>query len=1340
MEEDPKAWGAEAVDESPAAWGAAEVRPAESPEQWGAVPEEPKGFKDLSRNDELVIERPALGDIRATTRGGPPVRFAPLSEQAAALGLEASAGWEHANTAPMPILRPKPGLQEEVDASGDKQQRLAMGMGQSVADSVNWFASPMGVATLGIGALPRLAQRIFAGLFLAKMVKDAPEIATELGTELGKPEEERDYQKIGQLTGAGVQTLGFAPLLGAHAFAPKALGGVTGRMLERQVEKAKLPGVEEAAVEGGTPIEMRIDQPTAEQVPAAAVQPELPLEGSVDPFAGPPDGGARAGPDVQTPAVEAPVAGEVVTHSMGSSSSAMPVPAAVPAPTAAPAPLRPTPLPGPVSAFLKDVDAFRSATAPQTSGPVARFAGNLLRFLNAQMANRMLRADESLKAFRSDFDRTPVPKGYRYAPGDPLPRNYRFIDAYEGGSAAGLGLEEAKATREFKKVNDQWLDRVHALGTGALETLVENYFPHLWKDPEAAKLALVKILAKAPLEGPKSFLKKRTHQLFRDGLAAGLEPVHDNPVDLFLLKHREVERFILGKTFVNEMKAAGLLKFVHVFEKEPLGYATVNDRAFTVYGPPTVEIKEAFDAGMRAKTYEVLDKIGMPHERKARIGGKRWGYAQYQKDVPGTERLVTKFGGPPDVIWHELGHGIDNRYPQLRERLFEGKAKQTELRALADLRFEGQTPSKSYKRYVRSTEEKMAVVLQAYLHAPEKMRSVAPTIMGELRKFLGEHPELAGIEEIRPTLKLGVGKTEISHGGLLKLGNWYMPAEAAKVVNNYLSPGLQKFGIYNTLRSTSNILNAAQLGLSAFHLGFTSLDAAVSRLAVGLEDVSRGKLLRGAGTLASVPISPITNIMRGAKLRAEVLRPGSGTPEVQQMVKGLEAAGGRVGQDAFWQTQYTRRMLRAFHEATASGYIKGVISAPFALVEQAMRPIMEYVVPRQKLGVFADMARREIERLGPNADPAAVREAMRKAWDSVDNRMGQLVYDNLFYNRVVKDLALLSFRAYGWQLGKYRELGGAVIDVAQQAKALARGERPQLTHRMAYALALPILVGTMGAMTQYLMTGKKPADWRDYFMPRTGEVDENGREVRISLPSYMKDTIAIAKHPVTSTAHSLNPMISMTSDLLSNRDYYDTRIFNPDDPLAQKLKDVGLFLGKQFIPFSVQGLIKLREDAAPLQKQVLPFFGIVPTPKRVTMTSAETMAAEAMAERMPKGSRTKEQFDRSKLIKEVVAGMKGDAGRQDEALGKYRDGMSNAVLNANSMATMMERMKYTPLQFQVQHLDSERAMRVWRVADPAERQQIYSIIGSKVTSSKTVPPNLKAKWVEELNAGMARKN
>jgi DNA repair protein RadC len=90
------------------------------------------------------------------------------------------------------------------------------------------------------------------------------------------------------------------------------------------------------------------------------------------------------------------------------------------------------------NAFLQDINRLRGNVAPQTIGPDARYVGNLMRMLNAKMANEMLRADEALKQFRNDFDRTPLPKNWQYDPRLPLPRNLAFIDAYESGTQGAM--------------------------------------------------------------------------------------------------------------------------------------------------------------------------------------------------------------------------------------------------------------------------------------------------------------------------------------------------------------------------------------------------------------------------------------------------------------------------------------------------------------------------------------------------------------------------------------------------------------------------------------------------------------------------------------------------------------------------------------------------------------------------------------------------------------------------------------------------------------------------------------------------------------------------------------
>src|SRR5260221_1033701 len=116
---------------------------------------------------------------------------------------------------------------------------------------------------------------------------------------------------------------------------------------------------------------------------------------------------------------------------------------------------------------------------------------------------------------------------------------------------------------------------------------------------------------------------------------------------------------------------------------------------------------------------------------------------------------------------------------------------------------------------------------------------------------------------------------------------------------------------------------------------------------------------------------------------------------------------------------------------------------------------MDKFVPWQKLGIFADLARFELERLPQGAPRNQVREVMGRAWDSVDNGMGMLRYDNLFWEKWIKDMAMVSMRSVGWNIGTLRELGGGGMDLAKAIANKGMGKHSEFTHRAAYTLALP---------------------------------------------------------------------------------------------------------------------------------------------------------------------------------------------------------------------------------------------------------------------------------------------
>ncbi len=960
---------------------------------------------------------------------------------------------------------------------------------------------------------------------------------------------------------------------------------------------------------------------------------------------------------------------------------------------------------------------IQALLAPQTAGDQARTAANMLREHGATLAQRTDRAVAALKEAR------------KYFQSQSREDNLAFMDAVEQGTPqADPQLQQFSGL--MRKMLDGRLKEVQKLGR--LKQFIEDYFPHIWKDPGKASSIIGRILGKRPLEGTKSFLKKRTIPTIKEGIEQGLEPVSDNPVDLVLLKLREMDKWILARRTLNEMKTKDLVKYVPVHQHAPDGYGKIDDPIARIYGPPTITIQEAFDKVLREKALDLADTLGITHERLVSLGkgqgkgpigggggGRTWG-----QSIEGAGKIRTRFGGPDFVILHEIGHQLDERYglgkeltqdasPDMQQRL------NGELNELADLRYEGQdSPTAKFMEYVRTPEEKMATVVQAYTYAREVMKQVAPTVLKKFETFIDAHPELAELKTMRPSLSMGTGEAEKPHGGMLIMGNYYAPQPVANVMNNYLSPGLRgKSGVFRAYLGAGNFLNQAQLGLSLFHAGFTALDAATSKLALAIEHGVGRRFKESIKAAALTPLAPFENIMRGDKVLKEWFSPGSQGGDLAKIVDAMKAGGGRAKMDDFYRTKLTERMVDAFKRGNITG---GMMRLPGAILETAAKPIMEYIVPRQKMGIFADMARMELEKLGPDAaNRDLVRAAMAKAWDSVDNRMGQVVYDNLFWNKTVKDLSMASVRSVGWNLGTLRELGGGVMDFGKVPLDAVRGRKPEFTHRMAYLLAMPLLAGLIGGVMNYWMTGEPPKELKDYFFPRTGEIDRNGHAVRMSLPSYMKDVYGYTTHPLQVVANKLHPAISAVAQMLANKDYYGVKIRNEDDPLVKQLLDMAKYAAAQVEPFGFRNYRKLNEESAPLGKRLLPFIGVTQASPRYSLTDAERTAMDLAAEKLPRGSRTQEDFERSNLKADLAGQLK--AGKPDAAV-NLQKAVNEGKLTPTQAHEVVKRSTQTTLEHAIEHLDAEDAMRVWDQATDAEKQSIRPQVLGKIDRSKSLSP------------------
>lgn len=84
----------------------------------------------------------------------------------------------------------------------DVSDRVA-GIGENViADTANFFTSPVGIATVGMGTLPKLAQKAVSAAFLASTLKDAPERYEAIRD--AKTPQERDEAITGAIESAAV--------------------------------------------------------------------------------------------------------------------------------------------------------------------------------------------------------------------------------------------------------------------------------------------------------------------------------------------------------------------------------------------------------------------------------------------------------------------------------------------------------------------------------------------------------------------------------------------------------------------------------------------------------------------------------------------------------------------------------------------------------------------------------------------------------------------------------------------------------------------------------------------------------------------------------------------------------------------------------------------------------------------------------------------------------------------------------------------------------------------------------------------------------------------------------
>lgn len=540
-------------------------------------------------------------------------------------------------------------------------------------------------------------------------------------------------------------------------------------------------------------------------------------------------------------------------------------------------------------------------------------------------------------------------------------------------------------------------------------------------------------------------------------------------------------------------------------------------------------------------------------------------------------------------------------------------------------------------------------------------------------------------------------------------GEYFAPKDVAKVFNDSLAPGFQGNPAFDIVRGYGNLLNQAQLSMSAFHATFSTLNAGVSDAALGLQ-YALGKQDMGLMDRAMVagkhvargmvaPLSAYHQFRIGKMLEEEYKVPGS-HPAFDEVVKAFTTAGGRVGVDSFYRNDAYDAMKINLEKGN---YFRAGYNGVQHLTDYSSRWLQKWYVPRLKLGAFAEMAKFKInEMVDSGASKHQISTELGNIWDSVDNRFGQMTYDNLFWSRKQKDIGLLAVRSLGWTLGTVREGGGGIKDLIGNMDAVRRGQRPEMSPRMAYTMMLPVMIGVYGAMYGYA-TGHPPQTLTDLYHPQTGEVDRDGNPGRIDLPSYMKDAFALSKDAKTTATNKLHPGFQELHELWTNKDFYNTEIAHDDDPWYKQGMEYLSYFGKNAVPFGIQNFMKYRESGATIPAALRGELGFTPAPRDIGLTPAQQEATALSRRHFEAGPFTSEEAEKrtkfSQLRSQYLSGK-----MTDDQLG---DQLDKGTLSDHQYDSLIESKDQSPLERQVGNLRSpEEFLRVWKKANPDERRTL----------------------------------
>src|SRR3990172_1152922 len=327
------------------------------------------------------------------------------------------------------------------------------------------------------------------------------------------------------------------------------------------------------------------------------------------------------------------------------------------------------------------------------------------------------------------------------------------------------------------------------------------------------------------------------------------------------------------------------------------------------------------------------------------------------------------------------------------------------------------------------------------------------------------------------------------------------------------------------------------------------------------------------------------------------------------------AEGGMIPE---MSVQFRNNAIEKFRKAIHSRSLAAVWHLPFAAIEAMGKPMFQIWIPSLKIASYLKDVQTAI-KTNPRllADRAESLQTFRRLSKSVDNRYGEMAYSTLFWNRMVKDLAVANTLSLGWNLGFLREYGGGGLDVARAVKEPSKFSGKIKTGQLDRPLFVTFYTTQSllyGGLITLAPTCKSSPNFIDYIYPKRGEIDPStGKEERLNTMFYPSELDAIGKRIeheglAPGLSHLLqnkaSGIIGLTAQWATGVNSFDQEIRDPNGTWQQQMQQTLAATLLELEPISVKSARQGTSESK-IKDVVLSVSGFSKAPKYATESSTE---------------------------------------------------------------------------------------------------------------------------------------